>query len=48
MEKNLMTKMKVVETGIEDVMDGSAVETDEVTVVDPEAEEEIEVSKRRR
>ena len=30
----------MVETGIEDVMDGDAVETDEVTVVEPEAEEE--------
>jgi DNA-directed RNA polymerase, beta subunit len=30
----------VVETGIEEVMDGSAVETDEVTVVEPEVEEE--------
>jgi DNA-directed RNA polymerase, beta subunit len=30
----------VVETGIEEVMEGSAVETDEVTVVEPEVEEE--------
>ena len=42
--KELDDEDEVVETGIEDVMDGSAVETDEVTVVDPEAEEEIEVS----
>ena len=39
--KELDDEDEVVETGIEDVMDGSAVETDEVTVVDPEAEEEI-------
>ena len=32
----------VVETGIEEVMEGSAVETDEVTVVEPEVEEEEE------
>ena len=30
----------MVETGIEEVMEGSAVETDEVTVVEPEVEEE--------
>ena len=31
---------EVVETGIEEVMEGSAVETDEVTVAEPEVEEE--------
>ena len=39
--KELDDEDEVVETGIEDVMDGDAVETDEVTVVDPEAEEEV-------
>ena len=38
--KELDDEDEVVETGIEDVMDGDAVETDEVTVVEPEAEEE--------
>ncbi len=38
--KELDDEDEAVETGIEDVMDGSAVETDEVTVVEPEAEEE--------
>ena len=38
--KELDDEDEVVETGIEDVMDGDAVETDEVTVVAPEAEEE--------
>lgn len=33
----------MVETGIEEVMEGSAVETDEVTVVEPEVEEEEEL-----
>ena len=39
--KELDDEDEVVETGIEDVMDGDAVETDEVTVVDPEVEEEV-------
>ncbi|MBS5766222.1 MAG: DNA-directed RNA polymerase subunit beta, partial [Veillonella sp.] len=38
--KELDDEDEVVETGIEEVMDGSAVETDEVTVVEPEVEEE--------
>ena len=33
----------MVETGIEEVMEGSSVETDEVTVVEPEVEEEEEL-----
>ena len=33
----------MVETGIEEVMEGSAVETDEVTVGEPEVEEEEEL-----
>ena len=39
--KELDDEDEGVETGIEDVMDGDAVETDEVTVVDPEVEEEV-------
>ena len=38
--KELDDEDEVVETGIEEVMEGSAVETDEVTVVEPEVEEE--------
>ena len=38
--KELDDEDEVVETGIEEVMDGSAVETDDVTVVEPEVEEE--------
>ncbi|MDU1067401.1 MAG: DNA-directed RNA polymerase subunit beta, partial [Veillonella sp.] len=38
--KELEDEDEVVETGIEEVMEGSAVETDEVTVVEPEVEEE--------
>jgi DNA-directed RNA polymerase subunit beta len=38
--KELDDDDEVVETGIEEVMEGSAVETDEVTVVEPEVEEE--------
>ena len=41
--KELEDEDEVVETGIEEVMEGSAVETDEVTVVEPEVEEEEEV-----
>ena len=41
--KELDDEDEVVETGIEEVMDGSAVETDEVTVVEPEVEEEEEL-----
>lgn len=40
--KELEDEDEVVETGIEEVMEGSAVETDEVTVVEPEVEEEEE------
>ena len=40
--KELDDEDEVVETGIEEVMEGSAVETDEVTVVEPEVEEEEE------
>ena len=39
--KELEDEDEVVETGIEEVMEGSAVETDEVTVVEPEVEEEM-------
>ncbi len=38
--KELDDEDEVVETGIEEVMEGSTVETDEVTVVEPEVEEE--------
>ena len=38
--KELDDEDEVVETGIEEVMEGSAVETEEVTVVEPEVEEE--------
>ena len=38
--KELDDEDEVVETGIEEVMDGSAVETDDVTVVEPEVGEE--------
>jgi DNA-directed RNA polymerase, beta subunit len=41
--KELEDEDEVVETGIEEVMEGSAVETDEVTVVEPEVEEEEEL-----
>ena len=41
--KELDDEDEVVETGIEEVMEGSAVETDEVTVVEPEVEEEEEL-----
>ena len=43
--KELEDEDEVVETGIEEVMEGSAVETDEVTVVEPEVEEEEELNK---
>ena len=39
--KELEDEDEVVETGIEEVMEGSSVETDEVTVVEPEVEEEL-------
>ena len=38
--KELDDEDEVVETGIEEVMEGSAVETEEVTVVEPEVEAE--------
>ena len=41
--KELEDEDEVVETGIEEVMEGSVVETDEVTVVEPEVEEEEEL-----
>lgn len=41
--KELEDEDEVVETGIEEVMEGSSVETDEVTVVEPEVEEEEEL-----
>ena len=41
--KELEDEDEVVETGIEEVMEGSSVETDEVTVAEPEVEEEEEL-----